>query len=181
MRGEGGEGGGTVQKGQGREEPGASKGRESEKVDWKEKESEGVGRREPSSIPLTAAAIQTQEERFCSPEGGEKVKNYFFEKTLSQTEEIQKIIWRGQGISRKPRWIQTPVSRAMETSLQVRQILNQLPVSSLRTIPPASVPSVPTSRSAARVRDFLSVPRSASDAWAACSELRSTRTGGGGA
>lgn len=78
MRGEGGEGGGTVQKGQGREEPGASKGRESEKVDWKEKESEGVGRREPSSIPLTAAAIQTQEERFCSPRGRRKSQELFF-------------------------------------------------------------------------------------------------------
>lgn len=78
MRGEGGEGGGTMQKGQGREEPGASKGRESEKVDWKEKESEGVGRREPSSIPLTAAAIQTQEERFCSPRGRRKSQELFF-------------------------------------------------------------------------------------------------------
>lgn len=67
-----------MQKGQGREEPGASKGRESEKVDWKEKESEGVGRREPSSIPLTAAAIQTQEERFCSPRGRRKSRTTFF-------------------------------------------------------------------------------------------------------
>lgn len=54
-----------------------------------------------------------------SQTGGKIVKN-LVSKRLSETKKSQKTIWRGQGVARNQRWIQTPESRATETSLQVR-------------------------------------------------------------